>query len=201
MSDHEQPIRKVVGNVVMSLDGYSSGPHDGSGGMGFLLDHATSQESRIHSAGLWATATTALLGRSNYEGFGYFWPDVAHDPNANPLDRSFSTWLSTVEKVVFSRTRTDPTWGENTRMSNDLVGEVQRLRQLEGGDIIVLSSSSIIRSLLDADLLDELRLSIVPSIVGAGQRLFADGRPPSSWRLIETTVFPTGTLGLHLARS
>ncbi len=200
MASPGQPTRKVVGNIVMSLDGYSSGPDDGAGGMGFLLDHATSQESRIHSAGLWATYTTALLGRSNYEGFGYFWPGVADDPHANPLDRAFSTWLTKVEKVVFSRSRTDPTWGDNVRMSNDLVGEVQRLRQSEGGDIIVLSSSSIIRSLLDADLLDELRLSVVPKIVGAGGRLFADGRPPSSWRLVDTTVFPSGTVGLHLAR-
>ena len=196
----QQSARKVVGNIVMSLDGYSSGPDDGAGGMAFLLEHATSQESRIHSAGLWAASTTALLGRSNYEGFGYYWPGVATDPDANALDRSFSTWLNQVEKVVFSRTLTEPTWGDNARVSDDLVGEVQRLRRTEGGDIIVLSSSSIIRALLDAALLDELRISIVPKIVGEGQRLFKDGRPPSSWGLIDTTVFPTGTIGIHLAQ-
>ncbi len=75
MANIVQPSRKVVGNIVMSLDGYSSGPDDGAGGMGFLLEHATSQEPRIHSAGLWAASTTALLGRINYEGFGYYWPD------------------------------------------------------------------------------------------------------------------------------
>lgn len=200
MANIVQPSRKVVGNIVMSLDGYSSGPDDGAGGMGFLLEHATSQESRIHSAGVWAASTTALLGRINYEGFGYHWPGVADDPAANPLDRSFSTWLTQIDKVVISRTLTAPTWGENTRVSDDLIGEVQRLRQTEGGDIIVLSSSSLIRSLLDADLLDELRVSVVPKIVGAGGRLFEDGRPPSSWRLVDTTVFPSGTIGLHLAR-
>ena len=201
MANREQGRRAVVGNIVMSLDGYASGPDDGAGGMGFLLDHATSQESRVHSAGLWAASTTALLGRSNYEGFGYYWPGVADDPAAHPLDRAFSVWLTEVEKVVLSRTLTAPTWGRNTRVSDDLVGEVERLRRTEGGDIIVLSSSSIIRSLLDADLLDELRISVVPRIVGAGGRLFEDGRPPSSWRLVDTTVFPTGTVGLHLAKA
>lgn len=200
MANGEQGLRRVVGNIVMSLDGRVSGPDDGAGGMGFLLDHATSQESRVHSAGLWAASTTALLGRSNYEGFGYYWPRVADDPTANHLDRAFSVWLTDVEKVVFSRTLTAPTWGTNTRVSDDLVGEVARLRRTEGGDIIVLSSSSVIRALLDADLLDELRISVVPEIVGEGRRLFADGHPPSSWRLVDTTVFPTGTVGLHLAR-
>lgn len=126
-------------------------------------------------------------------------------PHQDPLDRSFSRWLTAVEKVVFSRTITAPTWGENTRVSDDLVGEVGRLRSAEGGDVIVLSSSSIIRALLDADLLDadlldELRITVVPEIVGAGGRLFADGRPPSSWRLLDTTTFPSGATGLHLAR-
>jgi len=200
MSDPVQGARRVVGNIVMSLDGYSSGPDDGAGGMGFLLEHATSQQARVHSAGLWAASTTALLGRSNYEGFGYYWPSVADDPAADPLDRSFSRWLSQVEKVVFSRTLREPTWGDSTRVSDDLVGEVGRLRRSEGGDIIVLSSSSIIRALLDADLLDELRISVVPRIVGSGGRLFEDGRPPSSWRLVDTTVFSTGTVGLHLER-
>lgn len=200
MTDQEQSTRRVVANVVMSLDGFASGPDDGAGGMGFLLEHATSRESRVHSAGIWAAATTALLGRSNYEGFGYYWPGVANDPAADPLDRQFSTWLTSVDKVVFSRTLAEPTWGDNVRISDDLVGEVQRLRRTTGGDIVVLSSSSIIRALLDADLLDELRVAIVPALVGAGGRLFADGRPPSTWRLLETTVFPTGTVGLHLAR-
>lgn len=197
----DQAHRKVIANIVMSLDGCVSGSsEDGAAGMGFLLEHATSQESRIHSAGLWAASTTALLGRINYEGFGYYWPSVVDDPDADPLDRSFSAWLTQVEKVVFSRTLAGPTWGDNTRVSDDLVGEVARLRRSEGGDIVVLSSSTIIRSLLDAELLDELRISIVPEIVGVGRRLFDDGRPPSSWRLVDTTVFPTGTVGLHFAR-
>ena len=200
MSSTDQQVRTVVGNIVLSLDGYVSGPDDGAGGMGFLLGHATTQAARVHSAGLWAASTTALLGRSNYEGFGFFWPSIADDPAANLLDRAFSTWLSQVEKVVFSRTLAAPTWGANVRVSDDLVGEVERLRHTDGGDIIVLSSSSIIRALLDAELLDELRITVVPEVVGVGRRLFADGHAPSSWRLLDTTVFPSGAVGLHLAR-
>lgn len=201
MSNIELPTRPVVANIVMSLDGFCSGPDDGAGGMGFLIEHATSQESRVHSAGLWASSTTALLGRSNYQGFGFYWPGVADDPAANRLDRAFSTWLTSVEKVVFSHdATTELTWGDNVRVATDLVGEVERLKHTDGGDIVVLSSSSIIRALLDADLLDQIRVSVVPKIVGQGQRLFDDGRPPSSWELVDTTVFPTGTVGLHLRR-
>jgi dihydrofolate reductase len=82
-------------------------------------------------------ATTAVLGRKNYQGYASFWPAVADDEAADPRDRAFAQWLNAVEKVVIS--------------SNE-----------EGGDIIVLASASVIRNLLEAGELDRLGITLCP---------------------------------------
>jgi dihydrofolate reductase len=141
-------------------------------------------------------ATTALLGRKNYEGFGGFWPSVADNEETAPQDRAFSKWLNSVEKVVFSSTLTDAPW-ENSRIINgDPAAAVKQLRAEEGGDIIVLSSSSVIKALLAADELDRLSITLDPELVGAGARLFEDGLPASSWKLTDSTPTESGALCL-----
>lgn len=193
--------RSVGANIVMSLDGFASAdPSDGMGGMGWLLPHATSRSSRLSIAGVWADTDTVLLGRNNYEGFRGFWPSVQDDAAADPLDRDFSRFLDRVEKIVFSRTLTAVDW-TNSRLADDLENEVRALKQAPGRGIHVMSSVSIIRALLDAELLDELWIDIVPAVLGRGARLFDDGRTPSTWDLVaSTTHATTGTTGLHLRR-
>lgn len=149
--------------------------------------------------GLWRGASTVLLGRTNYEGFQGYWPAVARDPDADPRDRAFATWLDDVEKVVFSRTLTEATWA-NSRLASDLEGEVRALTRAPGRDIVVLSSVSIIQGLLRTGLLDELRTYLVPAVLGGGPRLFPEGLPPSRWELTSLTTIPTGALILQHRR-
>jgi dihydrofolate reductase len=146
--------------------------------------------------GVTAPATTVLLGRKNYLGFGSYWPMVADDESADPRDRSFSKWLNAVQKIVFSSTLKEATWN-NTRLENsDPVLVTNELRQQNGGDIIVLASASIIKSLLRADGLDRLSITLCPEISGDGSRLFEDGLPPSSWALVQSTLTESGALCL-----
>lgn len=194
------PARTVVANIEMSLDGcIAADPSDGAGGMGWLLEHAVHPRTRAHFEGIYRGADTALMGRVNYEGFAGYWPPVADDPDAHPRDRAFATWLDDVEKVVFSRTVTTSDWA-NTRISADLEAEVRALRSAPGRDILVLSSSSIIRALLAADLLDELHVALLPAVLGTDMRLFPAGVAPATLRLIGTTTYPTGAVGLHYGR-
>ena len=152
----ESTARRVSANIVMSLDGFvNDDPADGVGGMGWLLEHALSRSSRMRSAGLWADTDTVLLGRNNYEGFRTVWPPVQHTAGADPLDRDFSRWLDGVEKVVFSRTLAGVDW-VGSRLGSDLEEEVRALKRVPGRGILVMSSTSLIRALLDAELLDEL---------------------------------------------
>lgn len=183
--------RKVTANINLTLDGRYNGP-GGPGDLGAIIPYATTEVARAHLTRIWQTATTALLGRLNAEGFLGFWPSVAEDENADPRDRGYAKWLVDTDKVVLSTTLTEAPW-ERTRVVNAPIGDVVTDLKASGeGDILVNSSASVIKALLAADLLDRLYLMICPEIAGGGQRLFDDGMPASTWTL---TLQETGDLG------
>jgi len=188
-------LRIVIANISLSLDGRTAGP-GGEYDMGWIVPHATTNGARDHMIKVTSPATTVLLGRKNYEGFGSYWPSVADNEEADPRDRAFSKWLNAVEKIVFSATLKDASW-ENSRIVNDDPATVvNELQEQSGGDIIVLASSSLIKRLLEADALDCLSITLCPEVSGGGARLFNDGLPPSSWTLRQSTVTESGALCL-----
>jgi dihydrofolate reductase len=187
--------RVVVANISLSLDGRVSGP-GGEYDMGWIVPHAITGGARNHMVRVTGTATTALLGRKNHQGFAGFWPAVADDDNADPADRTFSRWLNGVEKVVFSSTLGEAEWDNARIATTDPVATVKQLRQQDGGDIIVLASSSVIRQLLAAGELDRLSITLCPQVAGGGIRLFEDGLPASSWTLTDTSTTESGALCL-----
>jgi dihydrofolate reductase len=187
--------RTVVANISLSLDGRTAGA-GGEYDMGWIVPHAITNGARDHMIAVTSPATTVLLGRKNYQGFGSYWPAVANDETADPRDRAFSKWLNAVEKIVFSSTLKAPTW-ENSRIVNtDPASVVKDLKQQKGGDIIVLASSSIIKSLLQAGALDRLSITLDPELVGGGARLFEDGLPATSWSLRQSTPTESGAICL-----
>ena len=187
--------RTVIANISLSLDGRTAGP-GGEYDMGWIVPHAISNGARDHMINVISSATTVLLGRKNYEGFGSYWPSVADNEEADPRDRAFSKWLNSVEKIVFSSTLKDASW-ENARIVNDdPVKVLKGLQKQAGGDIIVLASSSVIKRLLEADALDCLSITLCPEVSGGGARLFVDGLPPSSWTLRQSTDTESGVLCL-----
>ncbi|GAB3160867.1 dihydrofolate reductase family protein [Microbispora hainanensis] len=187
--------RTVIANITLSLDGRIHGP-GGEYDMGWIVPHAVSDAARDHMVKVTSGATTALLGRKNYQGFGGFWPAVAEDESADPRDRAFSRWLNTVEKVVFSTTLTEAPW-QNSRIAAAGPTEVvKELRQQDGGDIVVLASTSVIQALLRAGELDRLSITLAPELVGDGPRLFADGLPATGWRPVSVTQAASGALCL-----
>jgi dihydrofolate reductase len=191
----ETSNRRVVGNISLSLDGRTTGV-GGDYDMGWIVPHAVTDAARDHMIRVTEPATTVLLGRKNYQGFGGYWPAVAGNPEADQRDRTFSAWLNRTEKVVFSTTLTEAPWENSRIVAGDLPGEVRKLRAGDGGDIVVLASGSIIRALLDADLLDRLCITLCPEVVGGGARLLEDGLPASTWRLADTTTSQSGALCL-----
>jgi dihydrofolate reductase len=189
------PGRIVAGHIPLSLDGRVSGP-GGEHDMGWAVRHALTGEARAQLLKVTSTAMTVLLDGPTYQGFGGFWPAVADDEDADPRDRVFARWLNEAEKVVVSRTLTEPGW-RNTRVAaGDPAEIVRRLRNEEGGDIAVLASDGVIRRLLEAGELDRLSITLCPELIGAGARLFGDGPAGSSWSLAEAT--PTGSGALCL---
>jgi dihydrofolate reductase len=142
--------RAVVGNIALSLDGRVTGP-GGKYDMNWIVPHAITNVARDNMISVTKPATTVLLGKNNFMGFGSYWPKVADDESADPRDRAFSKWLNSVEKIIFSSTLTDVTRENSRIVNNDPATVVEELQKQSGGDIIVLASSSVIRSLLQAD--------------------------------------------------
>lgn len=186
--------RRVVTNTSLSLDGHyaAADPLD----MSWVLPYATTDVARDHLTALWEPATTALLGRVNAEGFLGFWPTVIGMPGADPRDEAFAKWLVDIDKVVLSGTVDTPPWERTTIVDRPTADVVADLKATEGGDILVLSSASVIKALLAADQVDRLALSVFPTFLGAGPRLFDDGLPTGRWELVRQTAGEHGTLCL-----
>jgi dihydrofolate reductase len=195
----EKRGRRVVANVSVSLDGRVTGP-DGDYDMGWVAMHAVSDTAREHLLRQTKDATTVVLGRKNYEGFGGFWPTVATNEEADPRDREYSGWLDSVEKVAISSTLQEATWQNSRVTDEDPAKVVSHLRREPGGDILVLASVSIIQALLAAGEVDRIIYHVAPEIVGGGRPLFTDDVPRSSWRLSESQATESGSIYLILDR-
>jgi dihydrofolate reductase len=181
------------------MDGCTSGP-GGPAHDQWLYEHAGREQTSAYFEGIWRGASTALLGRKNYEGFYSVWPGITRDPATPARVRDLGAWIDAVEKVVFSNTLTTTEWKNSRLASQPLEAEVKALKEQPGRDIFVMNSASIIHQLMRADLVDDLRMAIVPSVVGGGLRLLPDGLPASKWELAETTTLAHGAVGLHYRR-
>jgi dihydrofolate reductase len=137
--------RRIVAWTNLTLDGYTSGPQGASGDT-WLYEHAGQSATAEYFEGIWRGADTIVLGRTNYEGFCSVWPDMTRDERTDPRTRDLGRWLDATEKVVISRTVTDALW-ENSRIARDLAGEIERLRQSPGRDVLVINSASVIAEL------------------------------------------------------
>ncbi len=122
-------------------------------------------------------AEAQLFGRRTYEFLAARWPSRSGEL----ADR-----LNGMPKYVVSSTLEDPDWSNSTVLKGDVVNEVSKLKQDLDGEIIVPGSIQLARTLIEHDLVDELRLMIYPVVLGAGERLFAETSDQKPVRLVET---------------
>jgi len=126
------------------------------------------------------TASDAqLLGRVTYDGFAKAWPTM--DGTGE-----FGEKMNAMPKYVVSSTLTEPTWNNTTVLTGDLAEEVGRLKERYQGDVLVAGSAQLVQGLLAAELVDELRLMVFPTVLGAGKRLFADGGDTTAFQVVDT---------------
>jgi dihydrofolate reductase len=129
-------------------------------------------------------AQVQLLGRKTYEGFAAAWPS---------REGPFADKLNSDRKVVVSSTLTNPEWQNTTVLSGDVVEEISKLKDETEGVILVAGSGALVGTLFAADLVDELRLMVFPTILGRGRRLFPEGIDRLKLKLAESrTVGPDG---------
>jgi len=170
---------RIVVSDNVSLDGVIQDP---AGDEGFRLGGWVGQikdREEVNRAALEeALASEALLlGRRSYEWFAARWPSR----NGELADR-----LNSMPKYVVSSTLEDPEWNNSAVLKGDVVDEVSRLRGELDGEIVVLASFQLVRTLLEHDLVDVLRLKIYPVVLGAGERLFGEISDRKGLRLVDT---------------
>src|ERR671916_1656975 len=118
-----------------------------------------------------------LIGRVTYESFAGAWP---------AREGEFADKFNTMPKYVVSSTLEDPEWNNTTVLTGDVVDEVANLKERLDGEIVVYASRQLVRTLIEHDLADELRLMIYPVVLGAGERLIGETSDKKPLRLIST---------------
>ncbi|HEY2006357.1 MAG TPA: dihydrofolate reductase family protein [Solirubrobacteraceae bacterium] len=131
-------------------------------------------------------AEVQLLGRVTYEGFAKAWPS---------REGEFADKINNGRKYVVSSTLENPEWQNTTVIPDDVAAAVAKLKEETSGSILVAGSGTLVGTLLDADLVDELRLMVFPTVLGRGRRLFPDGIDRLKLKLAESRpVGPDGVL-------
>ncbi len=183
---------RLTVTTFISVDGVYQGPggptEDTRGGFdrgGWLAPHFDEAGGQFQVDNF-SKVDAFLLGRRTFEIFASYWPEhnEANDPIANSLNA--------LPKYVVSTTIRSVDWQPTTILSGDLASEVGRLKAMPGRELQVHGSGVLVRSLLEHDLVDELRLLVFPVIVGAGMRLFPDSGVATGLCLVDARTTPSG---------
>ena len=195
-------MRKLIMDEWMTLDGVVQSPsspdEDRSGGFEHGGWHVPYLDD-LSMTRLLANVTSAggyVLGRGTYEIF------AAHWPNAGEEEQPLAEPLNTKPKYVASTTLTEPLEWQNAQLLGaDVAQAVSALKQQDGDDLHLIGSPELAQTLLEHDLVDELRLMIDPVLVGGGKRLFASGGVLERLRLVRSEVTTTGAILATYARA
>jgi dihydrofolate reductase len=176
---------RIVVTEFISLDGVIEAPGGGEdykyGGWTFEIDRG--DEGNRFKLDETMSSAALLLGRRTYEGFAAAWPE---------RDGEFADKFNTMPKYVVSSTLRDPEWSNSTVLSGDVVDEITKLKREQDGDIVVHGSAQLVQSLIENDLVDELRLMVFPVVLGTGKRLFGQTTDKKRLRLSSSTVVSDG---------
>jgi dihydrofolate reductase len=177
-------MRKLIVCNIISVDGFYSGPDDDVMAMPFDAPFDDYNAERLRAA------DTLLLGRRSFEGFKGYWPPIADQPDANPVEREISRLDNEIDKVVVSDslTKDDLAPWTNTRIvrradAHDAIGELKRG---DGRDIVMFGSHVLWNDLLNAGLVDELHFMIGSAFLGDGVPVFTG--PRTGLRLLDARV-------------
>jgi dihydrofolate reductase len=175
-------MRKIVAGLFISLDGVVEAPDK------WHFPYFNDEMGEAVGSQM-ANADTMLLGRVTYEEFAAYWANEGKDAE-------FADFMNGTPKLVASKTLDTVEWQNSTLIKGDLARELTRIKNEPGKDISVVGSPNLVRSLLAAGVLDELRLLVHPIVVGNGKRLFVDGMEQTPLKLTESKIFSTGVLYL-----
>jgi dihydrofolate reductase len=184
-TQEEGQVGRIVVTEFVSLDGVMQAPGGGEdfqhAGWTFEIDRGAEGDKFKLDEALQSEAL--LLGRVTYEGFAAAWPS---------REGEFADKFNSMPKYVVSSTLQEPEWNNSTVLKGDVVQEVSKLRQRLDGDIVVHGSARLVQTLIEHDLVDELRVMVFPVVLGTGKRLFGDTSDKQRLRLVDSKTVGDG---------
>jgi dihydrofolate reductase len=180
-------VGRIVVTEFVSLDGVMEAPGGGEDfkHAGWTFEIERGDEGDKFKLDETLSSEALLLGRKTYEGFAAAWPSRTDEVG-------FADKFNSMPKYVVSSTLENPEWKNTTVLKGDPVEEVSKLRQRPGGDIVVHGSAQLVQTLLEHDLVDELRLMIYPVVLGTGKRLFDETSDKRRLRLTDSKTVGDG---------
>jgi dihydrofolate reductase len=178
-------MAKIVVSDNVSLDGVVQDPagdegFERGGWVGLIKDHPGAGKLALDEA---LGSEALLLGRRSYEWMAGRWPSRSG---------ALAERLNSMPKYVVSSTLDDPDWNNSTVLKGDVVSEAAKLKRELDGDVVVVASFQLVRTLMEHDLVDELRLKVYPVVLGAGERLFGETSDKKPMRLVDSQTVDDG---------
>jgi dihydrofolate reductase len=181
----ESQVGRIVVTEFVSLDGVVQAPGGGEefehAGWSFEINRG--DEGDKFKLDETMSAAALLLGRVTYEGFAAAWPG---------REGEFADKFNNMPKYVVSSTLENPEWNNSTVLKGDVAAEVAKLKESQDGDIVVHGSPSLVQTLVEHDLVDELRLMVFPVVLGTGKRLFGETSDKKTLKLADSKIVGDG---------
>lgn len=186
-------MRKLIVSVGMSLDGHIAAPN----GEGDWI--SSGEEIWKHMFNDLADVDTVLLGSNTYPEYAGYWRSVLTDPDADPNELKYAQWAERTPHILFSKTVQSVDWA-NSRIAHDPRAEVASLKQQSGKHMVVWGAGKFASALLRMGLVDELRITIAPVLLGGGLPLF-QGIDRNRLQAIEVRPLENGAVILRYGMS
>ncbi|MFI6265853.1 dihydrofolate reductase family protein [Micromonospora sp. NPDC051006] len=181
-------MRKIVVSMWTTLDGFVAGPDDE---MDWLL---VDDQLQKYERDLVENAGSLMLGRVTHGDFAGYWPLAAQNPDEPDEVRGYAQRIDALEKIVVSASGNTATWKNTRRLARIDPDEITELKHEPGGDIVVYGSLTVIQSLADHRLIDEIHLLVHPLYLRRGKALFNGEQPPARLRLMSAEPFASGVV-------
>jgi dihydrofolate reductase len=179
-------MRELIVTEFVSLDGVMEAPggEPGHPHSGWTIEYHDDEQMK-YKLDETLEAESLLLGRVTYESFAEAWP---------PREGEFADKMNSMSKYVVSSTLIDPEWDNTTVIDGDVRAEVAKLKEGDGGPILIAGSRTLLHSLIPTGLIDEYRLMIFPVTVGSGARVWPDSPDKMALELADTRKYDSGVV-------
>jgi dihydrofolate reductase len=183
-------MRKVISFMHVSLDGFVTGPRN-------EMDWIIMDDEIFRDATDLDETDTALYGRVTYQMMESYWPTVLANSSSTKIELQHAEWVEMANKIVFSSTLEKVEWNNSRLIKENIVEEVNKLKQRPGKNMMIFGSPTLTHSFMHWNLIDEYKLYVNPVILGNGTLLFENVVQRIHLNLLSEKKYRSGVIGLR----